>query len=297
MDRYSPAHILIADDDRDTRLLLEQLLLAQGYEVSACADGAAALRRARERPPQLVVSDILMPELDGFGLCRALREDSRFAGMPFIFYTGTYEDPNARELARVLGVDRFLVKPLAIEEFLRVVHETLQEPASPSPVRRDPASLDRLHLAAVTKKLNQKVLQVTKTQTQLPWTEETLIQDEAPALTPQEVKQVCRARDLLMADLAGPPSLVDLAHRVGLNEKKLNRGFQSLYGMTVFSYLREERLQAACRLLSLRHLSMQAIAERVGYRHGSDFTTSFKQRFGVTPRQYRKDQGGVEEGG
>jgi len=99
---------------------------------------------------------------------------------------------------------------------------------------------------------------------------------------------VYKARDLLLAHVQEPPSLKQLAHTVGTNHTKLSKAFQQTFGTTVFAYLRECRLAKAQCLLCQNALSIQQIADTIGYKNHSAFTATFRQRFGLTPRQYRQ---------
>lgn len=125
--------ILVVDDSEENRYQLEVLLKAHGYEVVCATQGAEALAIARDHPPDLIVSDILMPVMDGFTLCREWKRDARLRHIPFVFYTATYTDAKDRELALSLGAARFVLKPDDNDIFLKEIREAIQE-ASRSPV-------------------------------------------------------------------------------------------------------------------------------------------------------------------
>lgn len=118
------ARILLVDDNADMRQYVERLLDFD-YEVQPVADGAEALRTAREDPPDLVLSDVMMPELDGIGLLSALRQDERTQGIPIILLSA-----RAGEEARVeglqAGADDYLVKPFGAKELLARVRANLE---------------------------------------------------------------------------------------------------------------------------------------------------------------------------
>jgi len=120
-------NILIVDDNEQNLYQLQILLGANGYQVASAVNGADALTLARQNPPDLIVSDILMPVLDGFALCREWKKDERMRGIPFIFYTATYTDERDREFALNLGAERFLVKPEDPEIFMQTVQEVIRE--------------------------------------------------------------------------------------------------------------------------------------------------------------------------
>ena len=119
--------ILIVDDNAQNLYLLEALLNGAGYEVIPASNGAAALDLARQHTPDLVISDILMPIMDGYELCRRWKADDRHKNIPFIFYTATYTDPRDEKFGLSLGADRFLLKPSRIEILQQVVSEVLEE--------------------------------------------------------------------------------------------------------------------------------------------------------------------------
>ena len=118
--------ILIVDDQDVNLYMLRTLLHGHGYDVEEARHGAEALEKARALPPDLIISDILMPVMDGFALCRAVKTDAVLRSIPFIFYTATYTDARDQEFALSLGADRFLVKPTEFDNLLAVIHDTTE---------------------------------------------------------------------------------------------------------------------------------------------------------------------------
>ncbi len=119
--------ILVVDDNEQNLYQLQVLLGGHGYRVLSAADGAEALSMARQSPPDLIVSDILMPVMDGFSLCREWKKDERLKGIPFVFYTATYTDERDRDFALNLGAQRFIVKPEEPDTFIRLIREAIEE--------------------------------------------------------------------------------------------------------------------------------------------------------------------------
>ncbi len=157
--------ILIADDSADNLYLLNALLSGHGYVVIEARNGAEALERARADVPDLIISDILMPEMDGFTLCRLLKKDQRLKEIPFIFYTATYTDPRDEKLALDMGASAFMVKPMEPELFMRRVEETLAAVKAVGPLARQDRAVDadvilRGYNEALIRKLEQKMLEL-----------------------------------------------------------------------------------------------------------------------------------------
>lgn len=150
--------ILVAEDQPDSRIYLERILKNSGYEAESAENGRVAWDKARRSPPDLVISDILMPELDGFALCRQWKSDETLREIPFIFYTATYTDSQDEALALSLGADRFVVKPQPPEILLRIIREVLDAAGD----KTDRAALPgdaffEQYNSALFRKLEQKV--------------------------------------------------------------------------------------------------------------------------------------------
>ncbi|MFH0733671.1 MAG: response regulator [bacterium] len=120
-------NILIVDDKIENLYLLESLLNGSGYKTIIANNGAEALGFAHKNKPDLIISDILMPVMDGYTLCRECKKDEILNEIPFIFYTATYTDPKDEEFALNLGADKFLLKPIDPDYFLEVISITLNE--------------------------------------------------------------------------------------------------------------------------------------------------------------------------
>ncbi|MDY0004553.1 MAG: response regulator [Polyangia bacterium] len=157
--------ILIADDIAENRYLMVSLLKGSGYEVTEASNGLEALALAQASPPDMIITDVLMPVMDGFELCRRWKQDDRLRHIPFFVYTATYTDPKDERLALDLGADRYLVKPQTVEVLLEEVRKVLDEAARSSDARRsqtagDELELLRQHKDALFRKLERKVRQL-----------------------------------------------------------------------------------------------------------------------------------------
>jgi transcriptional regulator with GAF, ATPase, and Fis domain/CheY-like chemotaxis protein len=153
--KFSVAKILAVDDDPPARELLVALLTPVGHVVIEAADGAEALAKVHSERPDIVITDILMPTMDGFEFVRQLREDPELRDIPVFFWTATYHEREALALAESCGVRNIISKPAEPETILATVNATLQNP----PVSAVPhaESFDREHLELVTDELLDKV--------------------------------------------------------------------------------------------------------------------------------------------
>ncbi len=129
--------ILIAEDDPEARELLALVLAGRDYEVLAAGDGVEALGLLRQEHPDLLITDIVMPRMDGYELVRQLREDAEMSRTPVIFCSASYHEREVRAMAQSLGVLTTLAKPYDVSTVHTVVQQALQ--ATPSPAIRVPA--------------------------------------------------------------------------------------------------------------------------------------------------------------
>jgi PAS domain S-box-containing protein len=158
---------LIVDDNEQNLYLLQTMLKGQGYDVLMAGNGVEALEQASRNPPDIVISDILMPVMDGFALCREWQKDKRLQKVPFVFYTATYTDPRDEELALSLGAARFIVKPVQMEAFLATLREVIEggatgRPVAPGNAAQKETDYYKLYSEALVRKLEDKMLQLEK---------------------------------------------------------------------------------------------------------------------------------------
>lgn len=116
-------HILVVDDEAPVRLLLEKILESAGYRVTSVPEGTAALKAARETPPDLVICDLSMPVIDGFTVCSMLKRNRTFRS-PILVLSGRVSEKDI-QAARKAGADEFISKPVQREKLLAAVAEWL----------------------------------------------------------------------------------------------------------------------------------------------------------------------------
>ena len=124
--RLSPGSILVVDDDQVTRTVVSTVLEMEDYHVIQASDGRQALDTTRATRPGMMILDVAMPELDGFGVCRELRADPELAGMRVLILSGR-GDREDEELARQLGADAYLTKPFTSVGLVEVVRQLVGE--------------------------------------------------------------------------------------------------------------------------------------------------------------------------
>jgi hypothetical protein len=119
--------VLIADEDNENRYLVEVLLKTKGFDTLSATNGKEALDMAHGRKPDLICSDVLMPVMDGFTLCRQWMADENLKSIPFIFYTAAYTEPKDVEFGLSLGAMRYLIKPQEIDLLLKIICDVMAE--------------------------------------------------------------------------------------------------------------------------------------------------------------------------
>ena len=244
--------LLIDDSVTDLRLLLE-LMTLRDLRFSVARDGEQGYRQAVALKPGLILLDIHMEKTDGFTVCRRLKADPGTAAIPVIFLTAATDLVTRLEGFQVGGVD-YITKPFNETEVLARVG---------------------VHLGLAARRVSEQAGQNEKGE------------DAHPLSTPEEVLVVAAQR-ILRESIASPPSLDELAFRVGSNRRKVGEAFQALCGQAVFAWLREERFRRAYAMLRETELQISDISDALGYSTPANFSKAFRERYGLTPTEIRE---------
>ncbi|NDJ18855.1 helix-turn-helix transcriptional regulator [Myxacorys almedinensis] len=108
-----------------------------------------------------------------------------------------------------------------------------------------------------------------------------------PFLKPDDIDRIHQARDILICHLDQPPSLLELARQVKLNDCKLKQGFRQIFGTTVFGYFRDYRMERSRQLLQNQEMTISGVAAEIGYASTTSFADAFKRKFGISPKAYQ----------
>jgi len=249
------ATILIVDDDMDTRIFIRQCLDFK-YNILEANDGLEGIHVARFRHPDLIVSDVMMPEQDGIQFCQIIKTDFDTSHIPFILLSA-----KARVTDKIkgieIGADAYLEKPFNKKLLLSHIDNLLK---SRSQLRkRFKEELDiqpsMMKMASLDEQFIEKAVEVI----------EKHIED-----------------DRLDAD--------KLSKEAGVSRIQLYRKVKALTGQTVSQFIRSTRLKHAARLLNDQNLTVSEIAYKAGFSAPNHFASYFKEHFGVTPTEYRKEK-------
>jgi DNA-binding response OmpR family regulator len=187
-------YLLIVEDDRDILKLLNATLTFRGYRVVTAYNGKDGLDAVQKEHPALVIADIMMPKLDGFGLVHRLRINPETRNIPVIFITATFISPEDKAFALDIGVTRFLQKPLDMDVFLHTLDQLLKqsEPAALEPLEE--LNFYEGYRNRLEAKLTQKSRQIAR--------DEVLLQahpDQDDLVLHASLRQAIRERDELKA--------------------------------------------------------------------------------------------------
>lgn len=158
--------ILIVDDNKINLDLMEAVLESEGFLIEKAENGKEALQQLEKENIDLIISDILMPNIDGFELCRKVKSSSKWKTIPFLFYTATYTDKKDEDFALKLGADEFMIKPKKPKEFLNILQKVIEKQKSQKPPKKPRITkkddILKLYNEVLIRKLEKKMLNLEK---------------------------------------------------------------------------------------------------------------------------------------
>jgi CheY-like chemotaxis protein len=256
--------ILIVDDEPMSICLIVETLRDYGFDILTAGDGREALQRVRESRPDLILLDVRMPEMDGPTLCAQIKADPATAGIPVIFLTAQ-DDAECQLHSFRLGAIDYITKPFDPKVVLARVLLHLRQDRLRRNLEQRLAALERSAPPAIVKH-----------------------GPEPGRTAPEIARGVERVARHLLDHLSDNPTLDELARLACTNRRTLNQEFQAAYSLSVFDWLREQRLSQAAALLGATDLDIVQIARQVGFTGYAGLSKAFRQRYGVSPGQYRK---------
>ena len=249
----SRTNIMIVDDNPDFR---EYLVgeLSEYYDVTAAADGKQCLDILRTVNPEVVICDVMMPNVDGFEVVKTIKSNIETSHIPIILLSArTSED--IRLEGYETGADAYLTKPFKLDILLARVKNLIEE--------------RHRRIASISKGAEISPSEVT--------------------ITTIDQKLMAKIMECIEKNMDNSEySVEDLSSDVGMHRMNLYRKLQSIAGMTPSEFMRTMRLKRAAQLLkSDPNLTVSEISDMVGFNTQKYFTKYFKEMFGVTPSQYR----------
>ena len=252
--KQKPLAIVAEDNDELRRLMADEM--SARFELVMCADGAEAFDQALTRRPDIVVTDLMMPGVDGYELCRRLRANINTALVPIVVLTAL--DDSHTELSLLEVADDFLTKPF-----------------------------DMQHL----EKRMANLIVKSRTRVRRQVQQDIVTPDEpAPAVGPDEAF-LSKVTAQIEASISDPDlNVSELCTRCGTSEKQLYRRLKQITGLTAVEFIRSIRLKKAAMYLSQGQLTVSEVMYMVGFSNHSYFTKCFKKEYGVVPKEYRESR-------
>ena len=248
--------ILVIDDNADIRNYIYESL-SNNYNIITAVDGRNGIDLARERIPDVIICDVMMPGLSGFDLCTQIKQDISTSHIPIILLTAKDTEAD-KTLGYDLGADSYITKPFSTSLLTSRVHNLIQS---------------RKNLAAIILSNNHK--QTT---------------EEAPGLRPLDHDFLSRITELIESNISSENMDVSyIADHMNMSQSTLYRKIKGLLGISTNEYIRKTKLRHAARLLDSGQYTISEVMWQVGINSSIYFRKCFKEEFGVSPSEYKKN--------
>lgn len=256
-------YILVAEDDQDVAFLITEMLKEEGYEYVWAQDGQEALEIMDKQMPNLLITDIMMPRMDGIELIKKIREEDDKRHLPIIVVSARTEDAD-RLIGLEAGAEVYLGKPFNSEELMLRVRKLLeQREMLRIKYSREIAEADRIEAEEQSQNINGNDREFIEKVDE--FIHENIINSELDANA--------------------------LAETMHMSPTTLNRRIKSITGTNTTIYIRLKRLGRAKQLLQNTQMSMGEIQAVCGFESPSYFSRAFKAEYGISPSDFRKKRG------
>ncbi|WP_297089316.1 two-component regulator propeller domain-containing protein [uncultured Draconibacterium sp.] len=245
--------LLIIEDNAEVRAFIKELF-ADEYEISEAENGETGLQKAIETNPQIIISDVMMPVMDGIELCKRVKTDARTSHIPVILLTARTALTFKYEGLET-GADDYITKPFSARYLTLRVKNLIEQ--------------------------RRKIQEYFK--------REAICDPGSVTLTSVDEKILKKAVDYIIENIANPNLSVNkLSEHVGLSRVHFYRKIKALSNQTAVEFIRNVRLKRAATLLSQDKISVKEVRNLVGFEDADYFRKCFKEQFGVTPNEYSK---------
>lgn len=252
--------IVVIEDEAQNREIFLECLKAEGFDPIGAENGLVGIQQVKTQLPDLVICDIVMPQLDGYGVLLALRQNPATAMIPFIFLTAKGTKAEVRK-GMNMGADDYLIKPSTAEELLGAIAA-------------------RLEKAAMQQWFNSNSLLEPETR-----------KSETPQSIFPANSQLSQIFEFIEANYHQAIGLNEVAQAMGYSPAYLTDLVKRITGKPINRWIVQRRMAEACSLLLATNQSIEQIAEAVGYQHIGHFFRQFRQYHGTTPQAWRNAQG------
>jgi len=258
-------HILIVDDNQELRLFLRQVF-EKKYLISEARDGNEGLEMAVEKVPDLIISDVMMPGMNGYDFCNQIKTDERTNHIPVILLTANASvDKQLSGLK--MGADIYLTKPFSI------------------PV----LELQVRNLIASAERLRQRYSRQLSSRYSLdPLKKQGIVGDNEPVVENDFINKIIALTELHLSD---PTFDVEkICRNIGMSQAVLYRKMRALTSVSVNDIVKEVRFKRAAGFIAENKYTVYEVADMVGYTDTKYFSKEFKKLYGVSPRDYKLQQ-------
>lgn len=259
--RTSYRVLIVEDDDEIRRYICKEL--SADFHTAESKDGKEALGMMFKFMPHLVISDVMMPLMDGFTLCRKIKQNVNLNHIPVVLLTArTREEDNLKGLE--YGADAYITKPFNIEILKKTTFNLIH-------------GREMVHVTQQGQQIQEEMVEKIKSD------------------SPDE-KLIERIMKVINKNIGNPNFSVEmLAKEVGISRGHLHRKLKELTNQIPRDFIRNTRLKQAANLLSEKHYSVNEVAELTGFANPNNFSTAFKELYGVSPTTYMKENIGKKD--